>query len=112
LRKANWEAYQADCNRLIDVRLVSTNMNEFHYEITSIILAIASEHIPEVEPSISKPGKGWWNGQCKLAVRAKKKAYNRVRRTRLPSDYCLLKEKPAIAQRIIGNLIALLKIFY
>jgi len=100
LRKANWEAYQLDCNRLINDRLVSTNVDEFQFQITSTILAIAGEHIPKVEPSISKPGKRWWNDQCKLAIRAKKKAYNRARRTRLPSDYCLFKQKRAIAHRI------------
>ena len=80
--------------------IVHSNVQVFHKHLTMNILKSAESNIPKTKP-YSKPYVPWWNKNCEIAVRNRKHAYNRVRKTRHPTDIIVFKQTRAITKHTI-----------
>ena len=97
LNKANWTEFVEKC----DLNYDSLGDIEENYEtMVEQILTAANEAIPQKKgsPKYSCP---WWNDTCKEAIRVRKCALNRFRRSHSTAHLMQYKEAKAKARRTI-----------
>ena len=100
--RADWTTFSQLCNIEINSSLISPNVRECYTNICSTIMSIASRTIPLTEPCRKVPVP-WWNQSCKIALRNKKHAFNRMLRTRDPQDIIIFKRLRAKAKKILNK---------
>jgi len=86
--KADWQKFSAACDQTLGSFSISLDYAYCLFE-TSVQEA-ALEAIPQSKRSI-KIAVPWWNKQCDIAVRNKKHAFNRMKRTWLLRDIIIFK---------------------
>jgi len=96
--KADWQKFSAACDQTSPSFSISLSYAYCLFE-TSVREA-ALEAIPQSKKSL-KIAVPWWNKQCDVAVKKKKHAFNRMKRTWLLSDMIIFKRCRARARRII-----------
>ena len=92
VRKANWEEFQM-CNDFVfdpDLGIVNCEL------ITNAILDTAKRHIP-VRNGNSKYQCPWWNEECRVAIRDRRRVRNRMRRNP-HSQFLLIEYRKAKAK--------------
>lgn len=87
IRKADWEKFKSLCTIYIDEKLISEDVDIFTKNFTTAISICAEKSIPTTKPMMSREGVPWWNENCQKALKQKREALNRVRRTRVPDDH-------------------------
>lgn len=100
-RRADWSTYSDLCSENFNMSLYDDNIENFHENITNTLTTIAEQSIPKKVNIPGKTCKVWWNVECSKAVHAKKKAYNKARRSFDPVHYLEFKQKRAEAQRCV-----------
>lgn len=102
LKKANWKKFHSECvNRITFPQCDDFTDNIYDTFVNQLNGAVEAS-IPKTKPcSAGKSPVPWWTDKCSEAVREKKVALNRLKRTALPSDYINFKKKRAEARKII-----------
>ena len=104
LGKADWSMYRSECLNTFSGEIYDNDINVYCNNIVIAINSAASRAIPK---SSGKPSKKtpvpWWNEDCSLAVKERKQAKNRAKRTMLFEDVIEYKKKKAVAQRVIKS---------
>ena len=72
------------------ISFISTEVHDFHNNLTSIIIDIARRTIPTTKP-FNKVAVLRWSKACEIAVYNKKHAFNRMKRTSDPPDSVISK---------------------
>ena len=96
--KADWQKFSAACDQNLPSFYISLSYAYCLFE-TSVREA-ALEAIPQSKKSLEIVVP-WWNKQCDVAVKNKKHALNRMKRTWLLSDMIIFKRCRSRARRII-----------
>ena len=99
--RADWTAFSNKCLHQITNTLVSKNIDKFSEQVTESLLGVATATIPQSKTGGKKNFAPWWNKQCAVAGRNKKHAFNRMKRTRLPSDIIIFKRLRAKSRKVI-----------
>lgn len=91
-KKANWEAFRR-CLDNADYHVeASVTVDEQYEALRRVILAAANKAIPRKRQKPTKfPPNPWWNSQCEEAVRRKRRAFTRYKRTPTEGNYNELK---------------------
>lgn len=98
----DWDLYSAFCTQTITGNIVSSDINDYNENLVSVVIQSAEACVPVTKPSSShRPGVPWWNKECAIAVKARKRALNRAKHTSDPSDYLQYKSTRAKTKRII-----------
>jgi len=71
LCKANWSDYTTACSTHITNDLYSPDVEIFHSNFINNITSIADQCIGKTNPSLTKPGKIWWNDICSMVEKEK-----------------------------------------
>ena len=90
-QRADWLTFSNECLRQINNKLVSTNIEKFSDQLTESLLAVATATIPQTQTGRKKKSAPWWNNECAVAIRNKKHAFSRMKRSRRPSDIIAFK---------------------
>jgi len=96
--KADWQKFSAACDQTLPSFSISLSYAYCLFE-TSVREA-ALEAIPQSKKYL-KIAVPWWNKQCDVAVKKKKRAFNRMKRTWLLSDIIIFKRCRARAGSVI-----------
>ena len=96
--KADWQKFSAACDHTLGSFSISLDYAYCLFE-TSVREA-ALEAIPQSKRSI-KIAVPWWNKQCDIAVKNKKYAFNRMKRTWFLRDIIIFKRRRSKARRVI-----------
>jgi len=96
--KADWKKFSSACDQTLTSFSIWLSYAYCLFE-TSVREA-ALEAIPQSKKSL-KNAVPWWNKQCDVAVKKKKHAFNRMKRTWLISDIIIFKRCRARARRVI-----------
>jgi len=86
--KADWQKFSAACDQTLGS--FSTSLDYAYCLFETSVQEAALEAIPQSKRSI-KIAVPWWNKQCDVAVRNKKHAFNRMKRTWLLRDIIIFK---------------------
>jgi len=78
----------------------SISLSYVYYLFETSVREAALEAMPQSKKSL-KIAVPWWNKQCDVAVKKKKHAFNRMKRTWLLSDTIIFKRCRARARRVI-----------
>lgn len=100
--KADWKKFQSLCLEKLLPNLITDDVNVSHDNIILTLQNIIKQTIPKSKPFIKK-SVPWWNKDCDEAVKNRKKAFNKLRRTGLPQHYIKFKELRGISQKIIKD---------
>lgn len=92
IKKINWDNFTILSEE--EIATGSENVSEQNNTLTKAILSWAESSSPRCKSIQNKQGVPWWNDKCQEATKAKRKAMNKVRRTRNP-DYSIYKEERA-----------------
>ena len=98
--KANWVAFSEQCEQKLNETLVSTDVERFSAQVTNTLFSVASSTIP-VTKATDRPTVPWWNAACANAIKARTCAFNRMKRTRHPTDIIVFKRLRAKARQTI-----------
>ena len=99
-KRANWEKYR-------ELAVFGTPIQDFNDiqdladYIVNTLNSAASEAIGKIKIEKGKIPKPWWNKECKVAVKNKKKAYRKFKRNPLDLNHIEYKKANAIAVRIV-----------
>ena len=103
-KKANWNKFnnhfESSFGNLNLIDNDNMQINMFNNKIISVIKDAADLYIPKCKP-FNKNMVPYWNEECNLAIKERKKARRKVMRSKLPQDWLDYKKKKALAQRII-----------
>ena len=103
-KKAKWTLFQENLDKLISSQTIdfddNLDVNSYNEMLTNIIIKMANKYIPKIK-NLSKNPVPYWNDDCNIAIKERKKAKRKVIRSKLPQDYIEYKKKKAIAQKII-----------
>ena len=72
-KRADWTAFSNECLHQIIDTLVSKNIDKFSEQVTESLLGVATATIPQTKTGGKKNFAPWWNKQCAVAIRNKKK---------------------------------------
>lgn len=75
-RRADWPAYAA----AVVTPPITGNVNTDSKNFADAIIRATQNTIPLIGGKISRPPVPWWTAECKMANKAKKKAFNRLKR--------------------------------
>ncbi len=103
MKKANWELFTTSSGAMVTAALKTDDVETFYKGVKEAILKAARAAIPisRSRSTSGKLGAPWWNEECTTAAKNRKKAMNRIRRTRLPDDYTSYKEAKATFSTVI-----------
>ena len=96
INKAKWTEFQERCQLRFCAELGIDNCSS----MTEELVQTASECVPQ-RTGKSKYSCPWWTEECKTAIRERKKALNRFRRTRLTALLMEYKRAKAKARQVI-----------
>ena len=103
---SRWSLKQADWSTLTEMVQLQEKVSDFNtideaagYFIDRIQVA-AKASIPKTK-RMAKPPIPWWNKECENAVRARKSAYRRYKRTKDQTDKLVYKRRTAKARYIL-----------
>ena len=101
--KANWKKF----SQLVHTRLESdislnSNIEELNSTITRSIITAAESTIPRTK-NVGKRPIPWWNSDCQRAVRRKKAAFLKMKRTFNIDDVLAFKKSRSECRRTILN---------
>ena len=97
--KANWKKF----SQLVDTRLESDiSLEELNSTITRSIITAAENTIPRTK-NVGKRLIPWWNSDCQRAVRRKKAAFLKMKRTFKIDDVLAFKKSRSECRRTILN---------
>jgi len=96
--KADWPKFSATCDQTLTSFSISLSYACCLFETN--VCETALEAIPQSKKSL-KIAVPWWNKQCDVAVKKKKHAFNRMKRTWLLSDIITFKRCRATARKVI-----------
>jgi len=96
--KADWQKFRAACDHTLGSFSISLDYAYCLFETS--VRELALEAIPQSKRSI-KITVPWWNKQYDIAVKNKKHAFNRMKRTWLLRDIIIFKRGRAMGRRVI-----------
>lgn len=96
INKADWAGFAAQCGLQFDEREGMANYGH----ITEAFIQAAMDHIPQ-NNRFSKYSCPWWTVECREAIRFRRRAQNRFRRSRTTARLLAYKEAKARARRTI-----------
>ena len=96
INRANWSDFADGC----DLRFVDGDGMANYRNIAAEFLRAAHQFVPKTHRN-SKYSCPWWNDQCKEAIRSRKRAYNRHRRSHLNIHLLEYKAEKAKTRRVI-----------
>jgi len=96
--KADWPKFSAACDQPLPSFSISLSYAYCLFETN--VREAALEAISQSKKFL-KIAVPWWNKQCDVAVKTKKHAFNRMKRTWLLSDIIIFKRCRARARRVI-----------
>ena len=96
INKANWTDFAAKCALIFSEREGMGN----YKSITDALLRAAAECIPQ-KSGQSKYSCPWWNNECREAIRSRRRAQNRFRRSHSTAHLLAYKAAKAVARRTI-----------
>ena len=87
-RRANWDGFKKDCQRLMTTDLVDEDVIASRDRLVSSIIAAAENNIPIMKPKSDPRRKyvPYWTEECTTAVKRRNKAKNKMQRTRDNAD--------------------------
>jgi len=96
--RANWTKFHQLCSSSLNC--ISLDLEHSYQLFETCILEAARAAMPQTKYTgkISVP---WWNATCDPAIKKKKHALNRMKRTRGPIDILIFKRCRANARRVI-----------
>lgn len=101
--KANWALYAA----IIEGKIQETSIEQLPFQAIENLMAIIHEAAELSMGKTSGPSKHvsvpWWNSECQKAVRASKKAFNRLKRHNTLENLLEFKRLRAISRRTLKN---------
>ena len=100
LDKADWEAYQRLCRERLQAHTVDERGGLDSFSAT--LLSIAAETIPKTSTIPKRPRNPWFDGECKKAINARKKAERKFHRRPTAENLQIFKIRRARARRIIN----------
>ena len=101
IQKANWSLFQDLTAETSHLPLVTTSIPEAIKSITNLITDAALQAIPESATKSISHKVPWWSENIKIALKARNKALNRYRKSRLPADFVQYKKLRAKARVLI-----------
>ena len=103
-KKVNWSEFDSACEHYIANPDINASIDTIYTNFVDQIGMAANASIPKTKPIKSGINPvPWWNTECDEAIRNKRKARNRLKRSRLPSDLIAYKRASAIARRVIRH---------
>ena len=87
-RRANWDGFKKDCQRLMTSDLVDDDVTASQDRLVNVIITAADNNIPTVKPNSDPRHKyvPYWTDECTAAVKKRNKAKNKMQRTRDIND--------------------------
>jgi len=82
-QRANWKRFSDLCD--LSLPSISMELEQSYQLCETSILQAATTSIPQTKYS-EKLSVPWWNAECDRAIKNKKHALNRMKRTRLQTD--------------------------
>jgi len=95
--RANWTKFNQICSSSFNFSL---DLEHSYQLFDTSILEAARAAIPQTKYT-GKMSVPWWNATCDLAIKTKKHALNRMKRTRAPIDVLIFKGCPAKDGKVI-----------
>ena len=102
VKKANWDKFQSNCIHEISLPDNNDPTDDIYEQFIAELTTAIDGAIPKT--SAVRQGKSpvpWWTDKCSEAIRDKKRALNRLKRSSLPGDYINYKKVRAIARKTI-----------
>ena len=96
--RVNWTKFHQICSSSLNC--ISLDLEHSYQLFETCILEAARAARPQTEYT-GKISVTWWNATCDLAIKKKKHALNRMKRTRSPIDVLIFKRCSAKARRVI-----------
>ena len=100
-RKANWDKYATLISRYIAAPPEDANLNLAIEKFSGEVIRAAREAIPTSKPNPRKRMVPWWNEECSRAVRRKRAAFLKMKRSFRYADIIQFKELRALARKTI-----------
>jgi len=97
-QRANWQRFSDLCD--LSLPSISTELEQSYKLCETSILQAATSSIPQTNYS-EKLSVPWWNAECDRAIKNKKHALNRMKRTRSQTDIIIFKRCRAKARRTV-----------
>ena len=96
LRKADWESFQNLC-----LERLNPDLNLSIEDFTKILIEIADKTIPKSSTHPKRITNPWFNEKCRVAIRERRKAQDKMVKHPMPHNIIEFKMKRAIARRTI-----------
>jgi exonuclease III len=103
LKNVDWNIYQTEIDKNIDSTLwtYTNNVEDKIKLFTDLIMNTASDVFELTSYSGKRPPVPWWNKTIKQAIRKKKSAFNRYKRTLDLQDFIQFKKNKALVRYLI-----------
>ena len=98
-RKANWDKYATLISRYIAAPPEDANLNLAIEKFSGEVIRAAREAIPISKPNPRKRMVPWWNEECSRAVRRKRAAFLKMKRSFRYADIIQFKDLRALARK-------------
>ena len=104
LRKAKWNLFTKSASVQLSMLTNTADVDQFNDDISAALIRAANVAIPKTPCKLLfKNPVPWWNDKCAEAVKLKKGAFNKMKRTWDPNHITLFKRTRAECRKIILN---------
>ena len=97
--KADWSAYRSSTDVEGDIEFQTVQEMAAHFE--GLVIDAASKAIPKTKGLGKRRSPPWWSGKCWIAVKKRKRAFQRYRRVSTPRNFSCFSRARAESKRVI-----------
>ena len=104
-KHANWSCFQSNLTASVH-DLKSPDVDEYCLNVTSHIIAAADKSIPKSRKTGQQnvhPSNPWWNEECEVAKKEKRKSYKIWKKYRTEEYYTKMKKAKTMSNRVIAQ---------
>ena len=96
---ANWQFFQKECSKTLDLFPISSNINKESAQIQKIIRSAANVSIPQSNNSLVKGLLPWWSSDLQKLRSEKQNAWHDFKRIRSTANLIIFKKANAVFRK-------------